>query len=52
MTNKAYFREIFTSMSTTGLLAGGGSSDGLDGALEEVAELKSLDEVTGNKTVL
>lgn len=33
-------------MRTTRLLAGGGSSDSLDGALEEVAELEGLDEVT------
>lgn len=33
-------------MRTTRLLAGSGSSDGLDGALEEIAELEGLDEVT------
>lgn len=32
-------------MSTTRLLAGRSGGDGLDGALEEVAELKSLDKV-------
>ena len=33
-------------MRATGLLAGSGGSDGLDSALEEVAELESLNEVT------
>ena len=33
-------------MSATGFLTVGGGSDSLDCALKEVAELKSLDEVT------
>ena len=38
--------EVLTGMSTTRLLAGSGSGDGLDGALEEVAELQSFNQVT------
>ena len=38
-----YLREIFTGVCTTRLLASSGSGDGLNGTLEQVAELKSLD---------
>ena len=41
-----YLRVILTSVRATGLLAGEGGGDGLDGALLQVAELKGLDEVT------
>ena len=34
-------------MSTTGLLAGSSRSDGLNGALQDVSQLQSLNEVTG-----
>lgn len=38
-------RVVFACVSTTGLLAGSSGGDSLDSALQEVAELKSLDEV-------
>lgn len=38
--------EVLTGVSTTGFLASGSGSDGLNGTLEKVAELKSLHEVT------
>ena len=42
----AYLGEVLTRVGATGLLAGGSAGDGLYGALEEVAELEGLDEVT------
>lgn len=44
-TVRNYLGEVLACVSATGLFAGGGGGDGLDGALEEVAELKSLNEV-------
>ena len=40
-------REVLTGVRTTRLLASSGGSNGLNGTLEDVAELKGLDEVTG-----
>jgi hypothetical protein len=37
---------VLTSVSTAGLLASGGGSDGLDSTLENVTELEGLHEVT------
>lgn len=37
---------VLTGVGTTGLLASGSGSDGLDSALEDVAELEGLHEVT------
>ena len=39
-------REVLASVRTTRLLTSGGGSNGLDGALENVAELEGLNEVT------
>ena len=33
-------------MSTTGLLAGSSRGDGLNGALQDISQFKSLNEVT------
>ena len=41
-----YLGVVLTGVGTTGLLAGGSGGDSLDGALEEVAELEGLNEVT------
>ena len=38
--------EVLAGVCTAGLLAGSGGGDGLHGALEQVAELEGLDEVT------
>ena len=38
-------REVLTGVRATRLLASGGGSDGLNGTLENVAELKSLNKV-------
>jgi hypothetical protein len=39
-------REVLASVSTTRLLASRGRRDGLDGVLENVAELQGLDKIT------
>lgn len=36
-------------MSATGLLAGSSRSDGLNGTLQDVSQLESLNEVTGTR---
>ena len=38
-------REVLTGMRATRLLASSGGSDGLNGTLENVAELKGLNKV-------
>ena len=38
--------EVLSGMGTTRLLTSGSSGDGLDGALEKVAELEGLHKVT------
>ena len=45
MVQDNYLEEVLARVSTTGLLAGCSGGDGLDGALEEIAELESLNEV-------
>lgn len=49
ITTNTYFRVVFASMCTTGLLTSSSRRDGLNGALKNVAKLKSLDEVTKPK---
>ena len=44
--NGTYVGEVLARVRTTRLLAGRSGSDGLRRALEEVAELEGLDEVT------
>ena len=43
---RAHVGEVLTRVRTTGLLARSSSGDGLNGALQQVAELEGLDEVT------
>lgn len=45
-------RVVLTSVSTTRLLASSSGGDGLDGALQDVAELKSLNKVTRHSFLL
>ena len=45
-TSATYLGVVLTGVGTTGLLAGSGSGDGLNGTLENVAELEGLNEVT------
>ena len=51
MKRETYVRVVLTRMRATRLLAGGGSGDRLRRALEEVAELEGLDEITEQSRV-
>ena len=42
-------RVVLTGVGTTGLLAGSGRSDSLNGTLQQVTQLKSLNKVTSER---